>query len=165
MLYIANSTRQNFRFHFRIPENNKAMTLEIPSGQQREVGKDWNEAQYEACISQLERYGARKAEEAHGALRNFNSGILYSHKIIKSDEIVYGNEQHLDAAQDRSVTQATRTALAADQNHRDKRTKKRKAKSVTTEVLKHGDPRKGEDEGLMSVTVSDDGARDAKLPV
>lgn len=165
MLYIANATRQNFRFHFRIPENDKAMILEIPSGQQREVGKGWTDESYQACVSQLEKYGARKAEEAHGALRNFNSGILYSHKIIKEDEIVYGNEQHLDSAQDRSVTQATRTALAADHNHRDKRTRKRKAKSVTTEVLKHGDPRKGEDEGLMSITVSEDGARDEKLPI
>ena len=168
MLYVANATRQNFRFCYRLPEAQKSMVAEIPSGRQVDLDsqKKLTTENVDYLVKQLERYGARPAKEARGSLRDFNGGILYSTSApVKSGEIEYGNEQHLDAAQDRSVIQATRSAVAADHAHRDKRTGKRKAKSVTTEVMKHGDPRKGEDEPLMSVTVAEDGDPNAKIPV
>lgn len=165
-MYIANATRQNFRFCFRLPESQKVQVCEIPSGSQAMLGQNWTEGEQQSVLKQLEKFGGREHTEARRGLRNFDSGILYSmDKPVASNEIEYGNEQHLDAAQDRAVKQATLSALAADQANRDKKTKKRKAKKVSVEVAKHGDPRKGEDEPMMNVEISEEGSTSEKLPV
>ncbi|OYV83436.1 MAG: hypothetical protein B7X04_04325, partial [Parcubacteria group bacterium 21-54-25] len=62
-LFIANTTKQNFNHHFRVLETNRAYFTQIPSGGQVEIGKEWNTAQTDSVIKQLQKYGARAATE------------------------------------------------------------------------------------------------------
>lgn len=138
-MFIANTTRQHHRFAYRLPEGNKVLIAEINSGGQLEIGQDFTPEQISAVVRQLERFGAREAKDARRSLRDFDGGILYSiDKPITRPEIEYAHEQNLDSAQDRSVRQATRAALASDQ--RDKKTGKRLSRATTVEVEEKDDP-------------------------
>ena len=166
-MYIANSSRQDFRFHFRLPESNSTIVEDIPSGQQVEIGKGWSDGALQAMMQQLERYGAREAKEARRGLREFDSGLIYSlDKPVSENEIYYAWEQKLDYNKERAVNQATRSALSADVPHRDKG--KRQAKEVGIEVEAEGDPKTEGRKGLMDVTVTPDGATNVdgkELPI
>ncbi len=164
-LFIANSTRSRFVLNVRVPEIQKIMRLEIPSGHQCSFPIDMNQGQLDDVLKQLERYGARKRESVHGKLQDF-TGLVYSlDKPISADEIKAGNEQQLDAAQDRSVKQATRSALAAELSFRDPKAKsKRSAKSVGVEVLKKESARSDE-VPMMSLEISENGSQSARLPM
>jgi len=169
-LFIANCTRSRFIFNVRVPESNKLMRLEIPSGQQRTFPMDLNPEQREGVLEQLHRYGARKRADVHGKLENF-TGLAYSlDKPLTTDEIVSANEDQLDSAQNRSVEQATRSALAADLNFRDKGSKnKRTARKVEIEVLQKTDGR-SDPTPMMDLSIDETGSRDhrslpaARLP-
>jgi len=170
-LFIANCTRSNFIFNGRVPESNKTIRLDLPSGTQRSFPIDLNQGQMDGIVEQLRRYGARKRSDVHGKLENF-TGLVYSlDKPLTKDEIVSAHEDQLDDAQNRSVSQATRSALASDLNFRDKGYKgKRTAKAVTMAVLKKTDART-DPEPMMDLTIDESGSRDrrslpsAQLPV
>lgn len=164
-LIIANCTRSRFIFHARVPEHDKVRRVEVASGHQEFFPGDLNEEQLKSVVNQLERYGGRNRPEIRGKLKDF-TGIAYSlNKPLSESEIVSANEAQLDNAQNRSVAQATNSALAADRAFRDKKSpKKRTVKSVSVEVLERSDARSDE-RPMMNIEISENGSTTAKLPV
>lgn len=164
-LFIANCTRSRFIFHASIEKGSKARRLDIASGHQEIFPGDLNQEQLAYVVTQLERYGGRKRADIRGKLEKF-TGIAYSlDKPLSEDEIIAGNEAQLDAAQNRSVAQATNSALAAERAFRDPKTpKKRSVKTVGVEVLKKTDAR-GDEVPMMNIEITENGSTSAKLPV
>jgi DNA-binding PadR family transcriptional regulator len=164
-IYIANCSRQELDMPISIPEYSKLYYVRISSGRETEI-KNLNPIQVEYVVAHLERFGARKRSEVRGKLDKFNSGTIYSlDKPINEDEIVAANEEHLDNAQERSVYQITRSALAADQAMRDKNDKrKRLAREVSVEIEEEH-PVKGRKPIKMGLTVSANGDPNANLPI
>lgn len=163
-LFIANATRANQVLILGVP-GMRNIRMDITSGHQGKFPVDLTSDQRNSVMEQLHRYGAVERRNVHGQVREF-TGLVYSFdKPVSEDEIAAGNEEQLDHAQDRSVTQATRSALAADLAHRDqdnRRKGKRKSKKVSVEVLRHED---GIDTPMMGVTIDDEASTRAKLPI
>lgn len=167
-LYIANTTKQNFNHHFRIPEKTRAYFVRIESGTQVRVGDEWNTAQQDKVIEQLERYGGRKASAVSGNLENF-PGIFYSSdKPISESQIVGGHEAVVDGQERRSAAEATKSALGFDAANRDRKRGGKRLAKVTEVTVQQDIPRNEKPTGKevhFSVGVSEDGSSSAKLPV
>lgn len=167
-LAIANSTRGPFEFHYREPVNKLVQVLRIHSGHQVVIGKHWSPEQKQFVIDQLERFGARDAAEVYGKLGEFHGLTYRNDAIISSDEIVLGNEALVETQKERSVKEATRSALGFDRAVRRPNSARRVAAQMTEvevrqELAPHDRPRG--DEVHMHLTVAPDGRSDVKLPV
>ena len=135
MIYVANTTKQDMDVHFRVIESTKLHFASIPSGSQKKLGDNWNNAQTENFIAQLEKYGAKNASMVSRNLEKF-PGIFYrTDRPISESEIRGGHEAVVDHADKRAATELNRTALGADRAHRDKRTNKRLSKVTSVEVV------------------------------
>jgi hypothetical protein len=165
-MYVANTTKQNFVFNFRVGEESRVRAYPIASGNQIEIGRDYNPAQIGQIVTQLERFGGRPARDAKGKLDRF-PGILYSlDKPIPVDQIELGHEAVKEAQQIRAAEEVTRSALGLDASQRDARTGKRKARSTSLEItqdIPRGSKAKG-DEVVFGLTVSPDGSSNVTLP-
>lgn len=167
MLYIANTTKQNITHCFRAPETARTQMVEIPSGQQQIIGKDWNTGQTDEVIRHLEIYGAREAKTIKAKTENF-SGLLYSTGApIKDYQIVAGHEAVVDHQERTSADEATKSALAFDNANRVKTGKskgKRTAKVTSVEVTQDtpANEKPTGDEVNFGVSV-EEGGKDIKL--
>jgi hypothetical protein len=166
MLYIANATKQNWNHHYQVPEKERPFFVQIPSGSQVVLGQGWNASQIDSVVKQLERYGALHVNDLSQNIGKF-PGLLYrTDKPISEDQILNGHAAVVDAQEKRAATEASRAALSFDASTRDKRSRRRLAK--TTEVSVQQDVPYGEkshgDEVNFSLGVSEDGRNDLKLP-
>ena len=166
MIYIANATKQLFRFMHRIPESGKVLMVDIPSGRQMPIGENWNPQQIEAAISHIERFGGRSVNDSRINPDDFD-GVLYSAgKPVTSDKIASAHDVLVEKQEKRSATEATRGALAYDKANRDKHGK-RLAKVSEVEVVQDVPAREKPtgNEVNFKLTVSPDGSENAKIPV
>ena len=164
-LYIANTTKQHWNLCFRVPESHRPYFAKIPSGEQVEVGKNWTMAQIDGVIKEIQRYGARHASEVSGKLDKF-AGILYStSRPISEDHIVTGHDAVVDHQELRSAEEAVRAAKAFDTVHRDKKSRKRRAKMTAVEVEQDvpDNVKPNGNEVHFSLSVAEDGAPDVTL--
>ncbi len=168
MLYIANATKQSLTHCFRAPETGRAQMIEIPSGQQQAIGKDWTISQVDSVIQHLEIYGATEAKTVKGKNKGA-SGIIYSvDKPVKDHQIVSGHDAVVDNQERTSAAEATKSALAFDASTREKSGRgkgKRKAKLTSVEV-KQDIPARDKPTGTevdFSMSV-EEGGSDLKLP-
>jgi len=164
-LFIANTTKQDWNHHYRVLESNRPYYTRIPSGTQVELGRDWNPAQIDSVVKQLEKYGARAATEINSKLKQF-PGLLYRiGKAITESQILSGHEAVVENQERRSADEATKAALGFDRANRDKRTNKRMAK--VTEVEVHQDTPRNErpskDAIHFKVGVAEDGRDSLKI--
>lgn len=164
-LYIANTTKQNWNHHFRVPEMTRPYFIQIPSGSQVKVDGRFSPESENAIIQQLEKYGGRKASDVSGKLEQF-PGIFYRQtKPISEDEIVAGHEAVVDGQEKRAAAEATRAALGFDASKRDKK-RRRNVQVTEVEVIQEVPPNEKPtgDEVHLHVTVAADGATNVKLP-
>lgn len=164
-LFISNCTRSHWALNLRFPEG-KAIRIGIPSGHQRPFPVDLNQEQLENVIGQVEKLGGRPRVDTHGKLNKF-TGLIYStDKPLNEKEIKGAHEDQIDHAQNRSVAQATRSALAADLNWTDehKPRGKRRAKTVGVSVSKK-DSERGTEVPMMDIEISESGSTREKLPI
>ena len=76
-LYVANETRQNIRFYYRLPENDKMFMLPIAIGEQQAIPSDLNPIEMRSVIGQLEKgFGAVQAKDLDRS--KFFVGVCYS---------------------------------------------------------------------------------------
>lgn len=157
-LIVANTTRSKYLLNVRVPEIHKVVRFEIPSGEQRRFPLEMTSSQRAGVVAQLERYGARTRASVHGKLSSFTGLVYATDKPLTEDEIVSANKDQLDTAQERSVEQATRSGLAADQAWREGKNRRgrRLAKSTGVEVFKK-ESAGGKEEPMMSIEVSEQG--------
>ena len=112
-LWIANTTRQETELHVCLPENTKLLVRRISSGRQDEL-KGLSVGQEEAIIAHLLRYGGVNRKDLHGKNTRFQGMAFSTDRPFSENELRYGFEEVIDAAESRSVTEATKSALAAD---------------------------------------------------
>lgn len=99
-LLIANGTHQHVDFQYRVPEFDKVFSTVIPAGRQVQLPVDLNERQAAAVIDQLERYGARPANEADRI--ESPRGLVYSaseRRPVTSDQIDAARERDTEVRQ------------------------------------------------------------------
>ena len=157
-MYICNATTQTWMPNFRVPEMKRVHVARIFSGQQVEVGRDWNSVQLQSVIEQLERFGAKNIKDVKHAHKF--SGLLYSlDKPVKVDLIEEGHSDMVEEQSKRSVQELTKSALGFDAALRDKKTRRRTAKATTLEITEDLPPRSKPSgrEVKFGVTVADDG--------
>lgn len=140
-IYIANTTRQEYELHCRMPEMNRIFVQRISSGRQVDV-KGLSPGQEEALIRHMQKYGGASRADLHGKIKGFQGLAFDTSKPFKMDEFHYGLEEVIDAAESRSVVEATRSALAAAEAVRDKVTGQLMPQSVEMEIIEEH-PEKG----------------------
>ncbi len=169
-LNISNPTLQDWTVTYRLgpPNSEEAKTLRqvtLRRGQQIDLYLD--EVHKAQLIKHLETYGARDAAEVHARLVGF-SGLIYRDKgIIEREEIEMAHESDLDTRQERSVKQATRSALGFDRAARQPNKARPGARITETTVeqeLPRGTRPTGE-EVKFQLTVDPEGRSDVPLPV
>ncbi len=121
-LFVCNATQREHLMHYRLKggdarnrDPQRLYTLEIPAGGQRRVSGDHSHPQdVDDIIEQLERYGARTADEA-AAKKDF-SGIIYSlDRAVSEESIRLGLKAVDDIAIERAQEHRTQNAIAADE--------------------------------------------------
>lgn len=166
-IYIANTTKQTIQHSFRAPESDRTQMIEIPSGQQSEIGQNWNSHQTDIVVKHLEIFGARNINALKGSLKDY-SGMLYStNKPITTEQIEGGHEAVLEHQQNRSVAEVTKNALAFD-NVTQKNGKGQRLASETEVTVKQDIAPKTKRTGKevdFSLSVSEQGNPNARLPV
>ena len=167
-LNISNPTHQRHIFLYREPVNNLELHAFIQPGAQIEIGQHWTAEQQAKVIRQLETHGARDAAEVHGDLGRF-SGLLYRDRgVISVEEIHAAHESDITTREERSVSEATLGALAFDRAARTGTSERPPAtltESIVQQDVQRGQKRKKGDTVDFSMTVSPDGAKDARLPI
>lgn len=110
-LLVANGTHQNIDFQYRVPEFDKVFSTLIPAGRQLELPVDLNEIQVKFVIAQLERYGARPANDAdHLATPR---GLLFSlRKPITTDQLDEAREKDAAIRQEIADQQVENAGIA-----------------------------------------------------
>jgi hypothetical protein len=167
-LFIANCTKQTFRHCYRQPESERTGMLDIPSGQQRAIGKGWSKEQFDAVISHLESFGALPVKDLSRNMTDFD-GILYSLGTpVPSEKILEAHDVVVDHQEKRSATEATRSALAFDAAGRDKKRGNKRLASVSEVEVVQDVPARQQPTGAevnFKVSVANDGRTDVKLPL
>jgi hypothetical protein len=150
---------------YRLPESKQSLFVDIPSGQQRDIGtRDWSSSQRDFVIRQLERFGARERSQINTKLKDFG-GLVYSFdKELTEEKIQVSHEVVLDNAEKRSAKEAINSAIAFDAATRDKKTNKRLAKVSEVEVIEDVNPkeRPSGKEVKMKIAVAEDGQDNPK---
>lgn len=158
-MYLANTTKQHQRLNLRVPESRRIFVYDIPSGQQIAIGAGWNRPQTESVVNYLQRFGAKPVSSISGNLSDYD-GLLYSlEKPIKADQIENGHAAVVDNQQTTAVREITKTALGIDAATRDRKTRRRRAKTTSLSVsqdLPHGVKPTGS-EVKFDMTVAEDG--------
>jgi hypothetical protein len=141
MIYLANATRQHYKFFYRVPENKRSFFVDIPSGYQERIGKDWSPEQQTSVIAQLEAIGAKQVPQISGKMENF-SGLVYStSKPVSEDKIHQANEVVISDAEKRSIDTAQKAARTFDLTTREKKGKGRRlARETSVEIIEEDKP-------------------------
>lgn len=165
-LFIANTTKQHFHHHFRVPEMSRAYFIRIPSGSQVQIDRRFSPATEAIIIEQMQKYGARNAKEVSGRLEDFPGIFWRQDRPINEGEIVAGHDAVVDAQERRSAAESAKSALGFDAAHRDRKTRRRGVQVTEVEVVQEvpkGEKPKG-NEVALHVTVANDGSDNVKLP-
>lgn len=150
-IWIANTTRQEMEVHVRVPEMGRVFVRKISSGKQDEI-KDLSPGQEEAFIEHITRYGAVRRADLHGKAKAFQGMAYSTDKPFNMEEFHYGLEEVIDHAENRSVTEAVRSAVAADAHMVDKSTGQRLSQSTEMEMMEEH-VSKGKKGKKMKITV------------
>jgi hypothetical protein len=143
ILNIANDTKQNWVFHYRLRGDPGSMpgpfALEIPTGRQAQLNLSNDDVFY--VIEQLERHGGRDANDLQRPVGK-HLGLLYRvQAVVTSDEIQIGHAHVVDTQERRSATEATKAALGFDRAANQMGRGRRAAKVTQVEVEQLVDPR------------------------
>lgn len=110
-LLLANGTHQHIEFMHRIPEYDKPFSTHVPAGRQVQHPVDLNDTQLSKVIEQLERFGARPAND----IDNLNSprGLVFSvNRVISSDKIDAARERDVEVRQEIADQQVENAGVA-----------------------------------------------------
>ena len=170
-LYISNPSRQEAVFYYRRAKSPPGWTdnsgpghVTIPAGGQVMVGAGWTRDETAYVIEQIMQQGGEDAAVAHGRMGKF-TGLLYREfSPVQVDEIETAHESVKAAAEERSVTQATRGAMAFDRVINKGRRGQREARTTEVEIKQELPPhvRPTGDEVHMRVAVDPDGSADVR---
>jgi len=112
-LYIANLTRQNVEFAYRLPESTGVRTQHIPIGAQIRISGELSNADVDSIIEQHRKYGMIPAEEIKNK-KGF-AGLAYSvDKSVAAAGIEMALHSNTTVLLDRGKANRERVAVAAN---------------------------------------------------
>ena len=112
-VFVANGTRQNWEFQYRVVENPTVRRLSIPAGRQAKVPEDFNDTALPAIVDQLERVGAVQYNRISDAKAAFALVYRIGAKPIGSDAIDTAAEKDIAVRQDIAGTKTEEAGLAS----------------------------------------------------
>ena len=160
-LYIANTSRQDWMFNVRPKPGMRVLTVMIKSGrqEQQEIPDDVKDA----VISSLHMYGAVERKELSRHPKDFQGLVFSFDKPISENDYHYGNEEHLDQSETRSVIEASKAAMASDMvvnpRNRDRVTGKAEVE------MEEETPMRGQKRKTMKLTVDPSLSRGDNVPL
>ncbi len=166
-LYISNPSRQDVVFYYRrakTNDNSGPAHVTIRSGGQVMLGAGWSFEETAYVIEQIMAAGGEHAAVAHGHMDKF-TGLLYRELFpVDKDEILTAHESVKAAAEERSVAQVTRGAMAFDRTINNGRRGARESKTTEVEIhqlpVPHQKPTG--DEVHFKMAVDPDGSSDVR---
>lgn len=163
-LYIANTTRQNFRFNYRLPEMAEHSFVNIASGCQELLPHELSGVHVvESVLTQLHRFGAVEVSDIGERIKGF-SGLTYSlSKPVKVDRIEQGAAAVVSSAEDRSVSEVLKGVKRADIRARENAgtdKEHRVARDIEVEIIEQGDPRKPSSDPIRTKIIVTPGVRE-----
>lgn len=112
-LYIANCTKQDYKFTFRIPERKGHEMLDIRAGAQTKL-RGLSPAAIDAIKEHYEPYGMRHVREVKRT-KDF-VGLIYSDEPIDYDGISEAVEHNTEVLEDTGKKLRAAAAVAVDQS-------------------------------------------------
>lgn len=110
-LFIANCTKQDHDFNFRLPENQKLLSVPIPKGKQEKILGDLSDTDIKAIVEQHHRYGLVHIDEAR-KVKDF-AGLCYSDKPITAKAMQNLYDHNQDVLEERGEEQRKQAAVVA----------------------------------------------------
>lgn len=146
-LFIANTTKQNFRIYYTLPAHKKNYLVEIPSGGQTAVPHDLDgTGELDYVIEQIERLGGRSVVEVTEHTPDYCGLAYYIDKPVSEEKILQGHEAVVENAEVRSIEEVAKAAKGFDIINRDgedvkeKLQGRRKAKAVEVQIKQESAP-------------------------
>jgi len=138
-LYIANTTKQDHDFVYRVPEIDRMFHQPVPSGQQVLVYKEMSTSDVDAIIKQHAQYGLTRVDEIDR--RKPFIGMCYSiDKQIPVSKIMYAAEHNDDVLAEQGLEGRKEAAAALS----DKLNRESGGSLVDLEVQVIEDKKKGD---------------------
>ena len=110
-LFVANMTKMQHDFLYRVPESQRVHRQMIPAGSQVQVHRDDTLAVLEAIVAQHSRYGLKPAHEVLN--RKGYTGLCYSIDApIAVDTFMVAQEQNDDALAEQGLERRRHEAAA-----------------------------------------------------
>ena len=161
MITITNASRQKHRFHYREPGRKQYSYIDIPSGTQAQIGKDFGAGATEDVIDQLNRYGHRPKEEFDKKPDPKFHGLLYSlGKPMTTEQIEEAAGIVIEGAQTTSVREIMKSAAGADQAIYGKEGNRKKGRESTLRIVETDQLGKENPDGFHTeITVSQEADR------
>ncbi len=168
-IFIANGTKQHLRHFFRPPGSSRALMVEIPSGQQREIGQGWGPTETKVVVEHMNKCGFRDAQDKSYKPGEV-TGIMYRlDKPVTADAIQNEHAALVDTQERRSAAEATKSALGFDASTKGPKGKggRRLARVTEVTVTQDKSPREPAtgNEVNFSVSVTPEGSDKVPLPV
>lgn len=113
LLHIANCTKQDLDFIYRLPGDPRMKLQKIKVGTQAKIYKDAPLETLQHIIKQHERYGLVSVEEAVKAGSDVFVGACWSFKPIDMDKVVHTIDHNDGVIHDRGVETRKESAVAA----------------------------------------------------
>lgn len=135
-LFVANLSKHNQRFLWQMPEKIRINVLDIPIGQQRQVGGDLSQSEIDLIVKHHSRYGMRKASEVPN-LREY-AALCYSVDAPVDLDRFYDGYERNDAELE-ARSEELRAETAAVIANQTEQTLGTPIKRVETEVLEKTD--------------------------
>lgn len=83
-LFAANCTPQGFKFNYRVPESDRSLSTDIPSGENRKIGDDkYNAHQVQSIVESSQVYGMYMWRD----LERVPDGIMISLLFSKDEPV------------------------------------------------------------------------------
>ncbi len=109
-LFVANLSKHNFHFTYRLPEQ-QIIAIDIPIGFQQQIGGDMSGEEIQRIVKHYEKYGMLSAREVPN-LRQWTALCYSIDKPVDLDTFYEGHERNDTEIQARSEETRAETVVA-----------------------------------------------------
>lgn len=85
--FIANCTKQNLQFVYRLPEHKRPITQIVPYGQQKKLGQDMSQLDIDSIRAQWDKYGLIELQELESHRHKFQGFLISFNKPVSADKL------------------------------------------------------------------------------
>lgn len=154
-LYIANTSKQIFEFHFRLPEKRQTVVVKIRPGQQENIYPQGSRDVHEYIVEQHRVYGLLPVNEIDRT-KAFVGQCYQFDKPIQVDRLM-SNFQRNDEWMNEQALERRKEAAAATSLNMDKLAQESDSEVVALEIDVVEQRRAGSDDGVAERIEIDNG--------